>query len=423
MNPKIKATSSINSNAKVRIWRSSMLRGSVVAGLRLLSVFVGLLYVKYYTNALSIEQVGVFFYLGTLSYVLNALVFVPIDSYVQARISGLEILPWRALLRLVGATLVVAMGICIALSIPFILKDLLEIKQVPLLYGLAALLYLCSSLRNLLNIRGHAMFTASMILLESLGRLIVFLVVVSVFGASAQMLLFSSILALVAELLVLFFYAQQVLPLSSDRRALNQPIQIIRTAATLSGGAASNTVQLQAYRVAYPAAGHSDTAAALGVTANIGAVGMSACSQVFSQLFLPKLYQSKGDSIGQYSRWAALVAVSLLTITLPLSEFLVRNLTNSEYVPYASAIGVGIVIEAGNLLIGGYSVYLTLHGRTGALLWFQLMGAIFSLTGCLVLLTQAPNSPILLGMMVAFSQLLVVPALALYVYHLKRKDS
>jgi hypothetical protein len=215
-------------------------------------------------------------------------------------------------------------------------------------------------------------------------------------------------------------YARHVLPLSFGTDSLNQPIQIIRTVSTLAGGAASNTIQLQAYRVVYPAAGYANTAAVLGVTVNIGAVAMSACSQVFSQLFLPKLYQTKGDSINQYSCWAIAVTAGLITISLPLSEFLVQNLTNSEYIPYANAIGVGIILEAGNLLIGAYGVYLTLHARTGALFWFQLIGAVFSLTGCLMLLNLAPDSPMLLGYVIASSQLLVVPALAFYVHQLRR---
>ena len=401
----------------------SVVRVVSVASLRLLSVLAGLAYVKYYTSALTVEQVGAFLYLGTLSYLINALVFVPIDSYMQARLAGLEKLPWRALFRLAGVTLLVAMGVCIALSIPFVTIGLLAVSDVPLLYSLATLLYLCSSLRNLLNIRGHATFSASMILLESLGRLLTFIVVVWAFGASAQMLLLSSILALITELLILMMYARSVLPLSSDANALDRPDHIVRTASTLAGGAASNTVQLQAYRVIFPAFGHANTIAALGVTANIGAVAMNACSQVFSQLFLPRLYQTKGTSISQYALWGVAMAAALLALALPFSEFIVLHLTNSEYVTYSKAIGVGIVIEAGNMLIGAYSVFLTIHGRTATVLWFQLVGAVFSLAGCLVILLAAPQSPMLLGLVIAASQLVVTPALAFYVYQLQKRDT
>ena len=79
-------------------------RAAVVAGLRLLSVIAGLAYVKYYTNALSVEEVGTFFYLGTLSYLLNAMLFVPVDSFMQARLSHSVNLPTPALSRLFALT-------------------------------------------------------------------------------------------------------------------------------------------------------------------------------------------------------------------------------------------------------------------------------------------------------------------------------
>lgn len=403
--------------------RSSVMHAAVVAGLRLLSVLSGLAYVKYYTNALSVEQVGAFFYLGTLSYVLNALVFVPVDSYMQARLSSLEALPWPALRRLVGATLLVALGVCAALSLPLMVKGLLAASDLPLLYGLAAMLYLCSSLRNLLNIRGQATFAATMLLLESVARLLAFSLAVWALGPSARILLFSSIAALVAELAVLLWQARRTLPLSLAVKQLDHPSHVLCTSAALAGGAVSNTVQLQAYRVIFPATGHASTAATLGVTANIGAVAMSACAQVFSQLFLPRLYQSSGASIGQYIGRGIVVAVGLLAVTLPMSEFLVRHLTHSRYAPYAPAIGIGIVIEACNMLIGAYSVYLTLHRRASVLFLFQLAGAVLSLAGCVILLTYAPSSPIALGLVVAASQLIVTPTLGFYVYRFQKKAS
>lgn len=394
---------------------------AVVAGLRLLSVVAGLAYVKYYTNALSVEEVGTFFYLGTLSYLLNALVFVPVDSYMQARLSRSEGLPAAALGRLVAVTLIVGLGACVLLGVPFIVAGQLTVADLPLLYGLAALLYICSSIRNLLNIRGQASFAAAMVVLEAFGRLVAFVAVCHWVTPSARTLLASSIAALAAELVILVQRARRSLPFTNNGEPLDTPGHIVRTAGALSGSAASNTVQLQAYRLLFPATGHAPTSAALGVTANIGAVAMSACAQVFSQLFLPRLYQTRGASIGQYVGWSVGMAAAVLAVGLSLSEMLVRHLTQSAYVPYAAAIGVGIIVEAGNLVIGAYGVYLTLHGRAAMLFRFQLAGAMISLGGCLVVMYQAPDSPLLVGAVVAVSQLLITPALGFYVHRLQRQ--
>jgi len=398
-------------------------RALSVAGMRALSVVAGLGYVKYYTNELSVQEVGAFFYLGTLSYILNALVFVPVDSYMQARLSDMDVLPWRSIRRLMAVTLLVALCVCVALSLPFIGMGLLSAQDVPLLYSLAAMLYLCTSVRNLLNIRGQATFASSMIVLESVSRLLAFMLAVWVVGASARTLLSSSIAALAVELVLLLRQARTTLPLSPQEVVLDHPKQIWKTTSALSGGAASNTVQLQAYRVLFPAAGHAGTVAMLGVPSNIGAVGMSACAQVFSQLFLPRLYQTRGASIRQYVAWGTAMAVVVLAFALPMSGFLVHHLTRAEYMAYAPAVGVGVVLEACNMLIGAFSVYLTLHGRVGAMFRFQLVGAAVSLAGCLALIMNAPDSPMLIGLVIAGSQLLVTPALAFYVYRLQRQHA
>lgn len=426
MNPQANADIGSSDGSSTRVMPAALYRvakASTIAGLRLLSVLAGLAYVKYYTNALTVEQVGAFFYLGTLSYVLNALVFVPIDSYMQARISGVNHLPFKSLRRLVGVTLLAAFGICLALSAPFVLMNRLDVRDVPLLYAMAALLYLCTSARSLLNIRGHSMFAAGMIVFESAARLMAFVAVAWLLGASARTLLLSSIAALAAEWIILLWRARKVLPLSTSSEPLDAPSKILRTASVLAGGAVSNTAQLQGYRVLFPMAGHAGTAAALGVTANIGAAAMSACSQVFSQLFLPALYQSRGNSIGQYAGWGIAMSAAVLAVGLLLSDFLVLHLTRGAYLPYAPAVGVGIVIEASNMLTGAYGVYLTLHGRAGVLAGFQLAGAIVSLAGCLILLACLPESPLLVGLVVAGSQILVTLALACYVHKPLRQQA
>lgn len=396
-------------------------RKATVACVRLLSVLTGFAYVKYYTNILTVEQVGVFFYLSTLSFMLNALIFVPVDGYMQARIANLNELPYPSLKRLIGTTLLGSLAIYLCLSAPFLLMHRLRISDVPLLYALAALLYLCSSVRSLVNIRGHSMFVSWMIVFESAARLIAFVAVATVSVASARGLIFSWAAVLAAELVILLWRARNVLPLSSDSMPLDAPAKVIRTSSALAGGAVSNIVQLQAYRVLFPLAGHAGTAATLAVVANIGAAAMSICSQLFAQLFVPRLYQSRGNSIKQYAVWGAMMSGGVLAAGLLLCKALVLRLTQVIYLPYAPAVGVGIVVEASNMLIAGYGIYLTLHGKTGILAGFQLGGAMVSFAGCLILLAWLPASPLFVGSVVAGSQLIVTLALAFYVHRVLRR--
>lgn len=397
-----------------------ILPGLSLVGIRFLSILVGLFYVKYYTNKLSIEQVGIFFYLGTLSYLLNAFVFVPVDCYAQAKLSERSILPTKALLKLIVAALLVAFLICLAMSVPLVALGKLSVFDVPLLYFMAVLLAMCSSFRNLFNNRGYALLSAGMVLVESLGRLIIFILVVWLLGATAQTLLLSSVLALSIELAILFWQALRRLPFVSNGQAIGTCMQIARVSAVLAGGAVSNAVQLQSYKVVYQSVGYSSTAAVFGVVSNIGAVAMSACSQVFSQVFLPRLYQDKGAFIGKYVLMGCGVASFLLVGAMLFSRFIVAQLTSLEYVPYAYAIGAGVLLEAGNMLIGAYSVYLTLNGRAPALLWLQGIGALVSMLGIMVAIILAPGSAFYLGCILVVSQFTVVITLSVYVYRLER---
>ena len=143
------------------IGRLVLLRSKLaIVGLRVLSVGTGLAYVKAYTGQLTVDEVGAFFYLSTLSYALNALVFLPIDSYMQARIAGLEAVPGPAVRRLIVATLGAGLAACAIVSAPFVWFHKLQLADLPWLYAVAALLYLCTSLRNLLNIRGSSVFVS-----------------------------------------------------------------------------------------------------------------------------------------------------------------------------------------------------------------------------------------------------------------------
>ncbi len=387
-----------------------------VIGLRLCSVAAGLAYVKAYTGALSVEEVGGFLYLSTLSYALNALIFVPVDSYLQARVSELETLPRRAIARLILATLGVGLVACAAVSLPFVAMGKLQAADVPWLYAVAALLYLCSSLRNLLNNRGHSLLVSGMIVMESAGRLLAFVAMASWLAPTARTLMISSAAALAAELAVILWQCAHRLPLDASAEPLDPPRAITRTAAALAGGAACNTVQLQSYRVLYPLQGLGAISGAFGVVANVGAVAMSSCAAIYSQLQLPALYRSQGGTLGRYVGGATALALGVLAVAMLAREPIIARLTQPQYLPHAAAIGFGVVIEGCNLLIGAFGVYLTLRQRAVVLFKFHAVAAVAALLGGAATLRWAPGDPMLIGLVVAGTQLLITPAMGLYIW-------
>jgi hypothetical protein len=387
----------------------------VIIALRALSLVSGLAYVKAYTGALSIDEIGAFFYLSTLSYTLNALIFLPVDFYMQARIAEFEFVPGPATRRLILTTLGVGLVCCALVTAPFVYLHKLQFADLPWLFAVAALLYLCATLRNLLNIRGSSVFVSVMLLVESAGRPLAFVAMVPLLGRSARTLMISSAAALGLELAVILWQCARRLSFAEDPDRLDPPGRIARIAVSLSGSAISNTVQLQTYRVVYPLVGLSATSGIYGVVANVGASAMAACSSVFSQIELPKLYQSQGRSIGSFVKLAVALSVAVLVVAMALHSFLIGHLTQRKYIPYSLAIGFGVIVEACNLVIGGYGVYLMLYRRAAALFNLHLLGAVVSVIGCLASLKWYPQSPMLIGMVVVGSQLLITPLMGVIV--------
>lgn len=386
-----------------------------IVGLRVLSVASGLAYVKAYTGRLSVSEVGVFLYLSTLSYSLNALVFLPVDAYMQARLAHFDRLPAPAICRLLIATLGAGLVAAALVSAPFVCFEKLQLADLPWIYSVAALLYLCTTLRNLLNIRGSSVFVALMLVLESGGRLLAFLVMALVMGRSARTLMVSSTLALALEFLMILWQCRRRLGFAAGPKVLDPARHIAGTSVALAGGAIANTVQLQAYRVMYPLLGASGSSGIFGIVSNVGAAGMAACASIYSQMESPRLYASQGASVGAFVKMGAALSLGVLAFALVFDSALIGHLTQRQYVPYAMGIGFGVVIEACNLVLGGYGTYLTLHKHTQPLVQLHALGAVVAVAGCVAALHWAPASPMLIGFALAGSQLLITPWLGLIV--------
>ena len=204
---------------------------------------------------------------------------------------------------------------------------------------------------------------------------------------------------------------------------LDPPGKIALTATSLAGGALANALQLQSYRVMFPLSGMSASSGVYGIVSNVGAAAMAACASIYTQIELPKVYQTQGRSVGHFVKLATLMSLGVLAVALVFAKFLVGHLTQQQYVPYAYAIGFGVVVEACNLVLGGFGVYLTLYQRTAPLFYLHMLGAVVAVAGCLAALELSPQSPMLIGLSLAGSQLLITPLIGLFVLrHLTGKN-
>jgi O-antigen/teichoic acid export membrane protein len=385
----------------------------LLAGMRMIAIAIGLVYVKVYTNRLDPEALGVFFYLATLSYLLNALLFVPFDFYIQAYCAKMgERLPLKSITRMTGGVLFAALGLVVAVGGLLVLLGQLAWLDVASLYAVAVLLFGCTSLRNLLNNRGHRRVVATALVGEAVGRVTAFLVLVLILAPSGRLLFASAAIALLLEFIALIAYAAQRLPWGpSDNASASAPI--VATTAPVSVSAACNLVQMQAYRTLYPWAGAPTSAAVFAVVANVGSAGMAAAGQVFSQILLPRVYGSGGTYARHYIAWAALLTLVIAIVAWIAAPVLVALITSPRYSAHAGLMVFGVLMEGANVIVAAITVGSMLKDDTRRLMAWNVAGAVTGATGYAVALIKAPASPTAIGLALVLSQAVVLGGLAL----------
>ncbi len=383
----------------------------ILSSLRVVAIIIGLGYVKVYTNRLTPDALGIFFYLGTLSYLLNALIFVPFDFYLQAYCARAgEQLPLRHIVKMSAGVLASGLALVAILGAILIVFGQLAAIDVLALYLVAILLFGCTSLRNLLNNRNHRKVVATALVFEAGGRISAFLVLTGMFTASGRLLFASAGAALLIELIGLLYYSSKKLQWNVDAIPPQSP-PLIATTAPVSVSAACNLAQLQSYRTLYPWAGAPASAAIYAVVANVGSAGMAAAGQIFAQILLPRVYQTHGQYARTYIRWALLLTVTVAVIAWLAAPVLVRFITSPHYAAYASLIVFGVMMEGANIIVGAVTVRSMLQNDTRRLMMWNIVGAITAVIGYVIALYILPGSPAAIGVPLILSQIVVLSGL------------
>lgn len=401
--------------------KKQFLETGAVIGLRLFSIAVGFIFIKIYTNNLSAEEIGKYFYLVTLSYIMNALIFVPVDYYLQAKLAlhGKEI-PVTALYKINRIICLIALGLCVIFCIPLLYFRQINSADILGIYITALLVYLCNFSRGLLNNRGHKVFVVSMLVFEGVTKVGLFILVNSLMVATAGALLYSSVAALLLEVLIILFYSSRNIAYSWLDEGIEDYKIVFRKSYALSIGAICNLAQLQSYRLMYVWAGVPATAAIYVVVTNLGSAGMGAISSVYSQIFLPRIYSSKGEFTLRYIRNALIVSLIVTVGAILTGKYLLLFLTKNDYVEYAHAIGFGVLMETGNLVIGAATVYLMLNNAAKATIVCNVFAALVSMLGGYTALHYWPENIFVIGIPIAISQIFIAIFLISYVIRFQK---
>jgi O-antigen/teichoic acid export membrane protein len=337
-----------------------------VAFVRILVVICQLIFLKAYTHYTSLYELGIYYFIFTISYSLNAFLLVPLDYFQQSQLYRLksENLSLKSfysinqlVLKIAGVLLLVSCAICLFIKPEFCLSILMVIALAISTYGVTMLRGIINNLER----RRQAIYT---LLFETVCKILIFLLFVHLFNPSAYLIICAMLAASLLTLGVLFLLLINLPEYKLQQRIVFTKNEIFNFAYPISIGAVTNWIQLQSYTLILVPLGFVEAVGIFGTVANVGSSGMNACSTVFSQLYIPNIYKTNGKYIKTYLRNALLAIAFVLVVSTLLSKIIVGLLTKQEFVNYSLIILFGILTEAGNFIIGSLTIYLTIHNLT-----------------------------------------------------------
>ena len=386
------------------------LRALAVPAIRLGAILGQLAYVKIYSRHLSNHELGIYFYLMTSSYFLNALVFVPVDYYQQSRIysfraDGISLTTFlrfnRTLLLLIGV-------ITLALLLPCLFISRIAALDAILCVFMAVALYVTTAYKNLLNNLDHKLVVAAVFLVEVVLKTGLFFLAMLFLPPRAIFLLGSNVLALSAILALLAWVARGRGVFGDGSASQVDYREVARFSFPLSIAAIANWLQSQGYRLVLVPLGYTELVGIYATVANIGITAMNAGSVLFGQLYAPRLYQTQGYYLRTYLRNALLLIFLVFVVGALFSEGLIPLLTRHDLGRYSRLMLYGIGTEAGNFLVGGLAIYMTIKNKTHVIMNSSFLGAAVVVVSIFLLYFSGRAGVYTIGIPIVLSQAAVV---------------
>lgn len=391
-------------------------RNASLAGLRILAIVGQVILVKLFTHYLSPAQLGNYYFFLTLSYSLNALLFVPVDYFQQAEVfrlhsSGRSL---QSILRLNCHMLlwVTAASLCTCAVAAIVRPTLLEATTAAI--TLSASLYFSTAIKNFLNNRDDQLLVVAMLVAEVPVRIAVFLALLKMGLLNALTPLWATTASFVIVASpALLRVRKHWLTFSGPHEELHWG-KILRFGSPISFASILNWLQLQGYRLVLVPMGYVEAVGLFAATSAIGTRGMNAAATVYQQIYLPKIYQSRGYYLKTYLRGLGFVILLVSLVGALFRIQLTALLTNHQFVPYAWAILYGVLVEAGNFVIAGLVVRLTLDDNTMAQVKANVIAVLFVPIAFALLFAFHLLTPVTIGIPLLIAQVIVIVGIMLH---------
>ncbi|OAQ38797.1 hypothetical protein A5893_12165 [Pedobacter psychrophilus] len=380
-----------------------------VSGMRILVVILQLVFLKIYSNYTSVYELGIYYFLFTLSYSLNAFLLVPLDYFQQSQLYDLKssnyslksffkINVW--VIKLILLILIFGVILCL-----FIMPAYVYV--LPIITILALSTYVVNLLRGISNNLERRRIAIYTLLLETILKSIIFYTLQYFWHPSAIIILIAVLLSSLITLSILCILIKRFDEYESSEIHIFEARDVIKFSYPISIGAVVNWIQLQGYRMILVPLGLVEVVGIYGTVANVGTSGMSALSTVYSQLFVPNLYKSQGKYIKTYLQYALATILLVICVGYLLSDLIIEILTKAEFIKYSYIIVFGILSEAGNFLIGGLTIYLTIKKLTKSSMKASITGLFIFFTSFIILYLLKKVNVYTIGIPIILTQIII----------------
>lgn len=345
---------------------------------RVLVIFLQLINVKLYTNYLDAGQLGIYFFLLTVSYSANAILFVPVDYYQQANLAKVITASGgaRSLLSFNGRLAAFYLSFSLSAVATCAVTKPDYTVYVTLVVALAFALYAVQALRNTLNNLEHRSCVSVSFIQEAVLKVLLFYILVRYFKADESLLIDAWLISLGLSGSYLFYKAYKYRVFVASCAYPIRAKEVFNFSYPFSIGAVCNWLQLQGYRLILVPLGFAEEVGAFATISNIGSAAIGAASLVYSQQFTPLIYKTSGQYTSKYLKGAIAVIISVVLVSAVFGEFAVRLLTNSGFEQHWILLLFGVITDGGNLVIGALIIHITLIGNTKKIFASSLVGLI-----------------------------------------------
>lgn len=324
---------------------------------RILYVIAQLVLLRLYASLVSPAELGFFYFLTTVSYSFNAVIFIPIDYFNQAKLFGPKNKAAN-LERVLGTNaFVIALTLVVFLVIAFAIQLIQPnyLYQLLLVYVLSLLIFLISTARNYINNCGRSDAVSISTIIEGVSKCISVYFLVSYFDDKVFALLVAWLIGLFVPLFYLITKCMSPIKLDFNKRYNFS--ELIKFCYPISFGSIANWLQTQGYRLIMVPMGYSEIVGIYVMVTSIGSAGIGIITLIFNQHFHPLLYRLQAVVLKKLCFYALILIIVAGFAYLAAGSFIVNLLLENAYSKYWYLGLYGIFIDGAYMIFGILSIY------------------------------------------------------------------